>query len=119
MVRVERIELSSQVWKTCILTVVLHSHILILPQPGGIMGWEIGIEPTTFWTTIRRSNQLSYSHHFVKIQTRLTCDSRQASSNLVLPLYQTTLFFTRIYLLWPKFHTKIVGEPLRVADCRV
>ena len=24
MVRVERIELSSQVWKTCILTVVLH-----------------------------------------------------------------------------------------------
>lgn len=30
MVRVERIELSSQVWKTCILTVVLHSHILIL-----------------------------------------------------------------------------------------
>ena len=28
MVRVERIELSSQVWKTCILTVVLHSQIL-------------------------------------------------------------------------------------------
>ena len=83
------------------------------------MGWEIGIEPTTFWTTIRRSNQLSYSHHFVKIQTRLTCDSRQASSNLVLPLYQTTLFFTRIYLLWPKFHAKIVGEPLCVANCRV
>ena len=26
MVRVERIELSSQVWKTCILTVVLHSQ---------------------------------------------------------------------------------------------
>ena len=23
------------------------------------MGWDIGIEPTTFWTTIRRSNHLS------------------------------------------------------------
>ncbi len=23
------------------------------------LGWDIGIEPTTFWTTIRRSNQLS------------------------------------------------------------
>ena len=23
------------------------------------LGWDIGIEPTTFWTTIRRSNHLS------------------------------------------------------------
>ena len=56
LVRVERIELSSQVWKTCILTAVLHS----------LMGWVIGIEPTTFWTTIRRSNQLSYTHQIFK-----------------------------------------------------
>ena len=49
LVRVERIELSSQVWKTYILTTVLYP----------LLGWDIGIEPTTFWTTIRRSNHLS------------------------------------------------------------
>ena len=27
--------------------------------PAGFMGWDTGIEPATFWTTIRRSNQLS------------------------------------------------------------
>jgi hypothetical protein len=26
-------------------------------------GWKIGLEPTTFGTTIRRSNRLSYIHH--------------------------------------------------------
>ena len=27
------------------------------------MGWEMGLEPTIFGTTIRRVNQLRYTHH--------------------------------------------------------
>ena len=135
----ERIELSSQVWKTCILTVVLHSlKNSILPSLsslnyGRILGWEIGIEPTTFWTTIRRSNQLSYSHHFVKLQTGSTCDSRQASSNPIQTLYQTPHLFTRkpqilafsvllaffqfvLALFRSKFSPKVTRKTLSVAD---
>ena len=137
--RVERIELSSQVWKTCILTVVLHSLKNSIPpslpslNQGRILGWEIGIEPTTFWTTIRRSNQLSYSHHFVKLQTGSICDSRQASSNPIQLLYQTPHLFTRkpqilafsvLFSLFQfvsaffrsKFSPKITRKTLRVAD---
>ena len=28
-----------------------------------LLGWEMGFEPTIFGTTIRRFNQLSYTHH--------------------------------------------------------
>ena len=30
------------------------------------MGWKTGFEPATSGTTIQRSNQLSYNHHFKK-----------------------------------------------------
>ena len=31
----------------------------------GPLGWMMGFEPTTFWTTIRRSNLLNYNHHIL------------------------------------------------------
>ena len=37
------------------------------PNPMFSMGWVMGLEPTTLGTTIRCSNQLSYTHH-IKIQ---------------------------------------------------
>ena len=87
--RVRVVETLSQVWKTCILTAVLHPHIIVnqiselkfrrlvvsrfearlyiereaktakIRNFSQKLGWDIGIEPTTFWTTIRRSNHLS------------------------------------------------------------
>ena len=34
------------------------------PKYGNALsGWEMGFEPTVFGTTIRRFNQLSYTHH--------------------------------------------------------
>lgn len=39
------------------------------PQLSGTLplqrGWKIGLEPTTFGTTIRRSDLLSYIHHLL------------------------------------------------------
>ena len=31
-----------------------------------LMGWKMGLEPTTFGTTILRSNQLRYVHHVMR-----------------------------------------------------
>ncbi len=36
-----------------------------------IFGWKMGFEPTTFGTTIRHSNQLSYIHHLDSFRNRV------------------------------------------------
>ena len=38
--------------------------------PALALGCPVGFEPTTFGTTIRRSNQLNYGHHFSKALQR-------------------------------------------------
>ena len=41
-------------------------------EPLSCLGWEMGFEPTTLGTTIRYSNQLSYTHHLFRL-TEIGC----------------------------------------------
>ena len=43
------------------------------PDPLLLLGWEMGLEPTTPGTTIRCSNQLSYTHHISTVQLSGIC----------------------------------------------
>ena len=67
LVRVARIELASLAWKAGILAIIRHPR----------MGRMSGIEPPTFWTTIRRSNQLSYIRHFYNVKYVTVCSKSQ------------------------------------------
>ena len=48
----------------------------VTPIPS-CLGWEMGLEPTTPGTTIRCSNQLSYTHHILRTSTGIHRRSRQ------------------------------------------
>ena len=45
------------------------------------MGWVVGLEPTTFRTTIWRSNQLNYTHHIVFLFSLKKNRCKQARSH--------------------------------------
>ena len=57
--------------KSRALTAWLHPYVIkngrpertLSLRPSAIMGWVMGLEPTIFGTTIRRVNQLRYTHH--------------------------------------------------------
>ena len=66
------------------ILVLLHKHnkkaILKVRKAFINVGWEMGFEPTIFGTTIRRFNQLSYTHHICVPQRdiwRALLDSNQ------------------------------------------
>ena len=45
----------------------MYNKKALLLQGFQTLGWKMGFEPTTFGTTIRHSNRLSYIHHFDSI----------------------------------------------------
>ena len=48
-----------------------------IPDPALFVGWVKGLEPSTPGTTIRCSNQLSYTHHILRTSTGIHRRSRQ------------------------------------------
>ena len=55
------------------------------------LGWMTGFEPAAFWTTTRRSNQLSYTHHTPFSQSRRSncgrgCSGRGMSMTSPIPV---------------------------------
>ena len=54
----------------------------------------MGFEPTTFWATTRRSNQLSYTHHILELM--ISCGS--AFYNSTTPLFQALKIGSQLFL---------------------
>src|SRR5215467_8764120 len=74
------------------------------------MGWVKGVEPSTLGSTIRCSNQLSYTHHDHRLRQ---CVARQKGFE---PLTHGLEGRCSIHLSYWRTSGKGRGEPIRTAD---
>ena len=80
------------------------------------MGWVVGFEPTTSGTTIRRSNQLNYTHHSGPPKSRLFSGTKKLYHNnlrvstIFLRKCKKYHFFCHTMVVWPHFGGIIQGK---------
>ena len=91
------------------------------------MGWVKGLEPSTLGTTIRCSNQLSYTHH-IQLSTGVMRFRAEKRFGTPEGIRTPDLLLRRQLLYPPELLAHVVGEaatkggadaqPLRGTNCR-